>query len=86
MIADFEPFISFPDNSESFTLGFEAGMIYQQMVAEIPVINCKVPIHTKNLKVIDDMSLKMGYLPSFWKSSDEEWTNFSCIKLTGTDN
>jgi hypothetical protein len=83
---EFEPFISFPDQSESFVLGYEAGMIYQQMVNQIDFRENPIPVHTKNVKLIDDMAFKMGYLTMFRKTIYEEWTDFTFIKLIVTDN
>lgn len=51
--------VSFPDQSESFTLGFEAGQIWQQMSEKVEIdrgIDTGIPIHADNLTVIQRMA------------------------------
>lgn len=57
--------VSFPDQSETFMLGFEAGMIWQEMEGGALSIDrgfeSGTPIHAGNLEVIVRMAAARGY-------------------------
>lgn len=68
---EYKPYIMFVDQSESFTLGFEAGMLYQDMQRESFI---EKTIHEKNIKQIELMSSKMGFTLSYTEIKDfDEW-------------
>jgi hypothetical protein len=50
--------IRFDDQSESYTLGFEAGAIFQRMNQENLI---ETLIHAKNLNQIQQMATKLGF-------------------------
>lgn len=74
--------VAFPDQSESFTLGFEAGVIWEQLEAGSPEIDRGMdegmPIHTANIEVIQRMAAVKGYHLEIGEHTNE-WT---AIRLT----
>lgn len=72
--AEFRCLVPFPDQSESFVLGFEAGMIWQRMVsAETPIKN-GCAYHTANRTVFSRMADAQGYDAEFEPCDDlDEW-------------
>ncbi|QUT07899.1 hypothetical protein KFK14_11220 [Sphingobium phenoxybenzoativorans] len=57
---------AFPDASESFTLGFEAGMIWREIDDEAPLIidrgfDAGFPVHVENIELIRRMAASRGY-------------------------
>lgn len=59
--AEFRCLVPFPDNSQSFVHGFEAGMIWQQMVDGIQEIEPLVGLHGENIEVFRRMASAQGY-------------------------
>lgn len=70
--------VSFPDQSETFVLGFEAGMIWQQM--QDGNVSLDVNVHTKNIEVLTRMCAASGVSPKFCPTNCEGWTN---MRMTG---
>lgn len=76
--------VSFPDQSESFVLGFEAGQIWQEMDGEGKFLidrgyNEGIPIHSDNMTVIQNMARVRGYELKTKRTGLGEWTG---IQLT----
>lgn len=73
--------IRFDDQSESYTLGFEAGQLFQRMLTET---NIETLIHSKNLNQIQQMATKLGFAcyDSIVEFSGEyaEWLNVKLEK------
>jgi hypothetical protein len=61
--SEFHCLVPFTDESESFVNGFEAGMIWQRMLAGEANIGGAFdpPTHTKNLEVFKRMADAIGY-------------------------
>lgn len=72
--------ISFPDQSESFVHGFEAGEIYKELELGVTSVKPPVPIHTANKEIICRMCDVHGYDVEFTDSDYEEWTYISITK------
>lgn len=75
--------VAFPDQSETFVLGFEAGMLWRRLEAEAePLIDMGFdegfPVHTANLEVISRMASSKGYAVET-KPVDDCW---SAVRLT----
>lgn len=60
---EFRCLVPFPDQSASFVHGFEAGMIWQRMVAREAVIGSadEVATHAENAAVFQRMADAQGY-------------------------
>lgn len=59
--AEFRCLVPFPDGSESFVDGFEAGMVWRRMVSgETPIEN-PVAYHQSNRVVFERMAAAQGY-------------------------
>lgn len=70
-------FIRFPDQSESFTLGYEAGLVGAKMERGDPF---EMLMHSKNEELIRDMANKYGYIPHIKSHPDyEEWKELTAI-------
>ena len=56
---------SFPDQSETFVLGFEAGQLFQRIEAGEPEIDCGletgIPLHEANLECVQRMAAARNY-------------------------
>lgn len=77
-MATFEPFIKFPDQSESFTLGYEAGIVGIRMESGT---SFEMLIHTKNESLIRHMADKYGYIPLIKGHLDfKEWRELTALK------
>ncbi len=79
--------VAFPDQSESFVLGFEAGQLWQEMDGDgKPEINRGMsegfPIHTDNLTVIQRMAATRNYRLEVGQEADG-WTP---VRLTYQGN
>lgn len=72
--------VSFPDQSPSFTLGFEAGMIWARMEAREPAIEATV--RAENGPVLRRMATARGYDIAFGASEMLEW-EFVRLTLPG---
>jgi hypothetical protein len=71
--------LRFPDQSESFALGFEAGEIYRRMKEEQPaeLVAC---LHTKNTELYIDMAKLHGYHFKVVATDVEGWSDFTFTK------
>lgn len=60
---EFRCLVPFPDQSENFTSGFEAGMIWQRMVTGEPVIGGldEIALHEENSVVFQRMADAQSY-------------------------
>ena len=62
---DYGLVFAFPDQSQSFTLGFEAGMLWQLLQQGPPVVDRGVeeglPLRHENLEVMHRMAAAAGY-------------------------
>ena len=75
--AEFKPLVSFPDQSESFVLGFEAGMLWRRMEDGEEVITGPTPYHSENVHgVFQAMADAAGYDIEATECADHEgeWT------------
>lgn len=73
--------IKFTDESESFTLGVELGLLLSKMEQGNDFIrNNNLPIHTKNIEVIKTACNYYGYTPIFKQSEYNDWTYFVAEK------
>lgn len=71
--------VSFPDQSESFTLGFEAGRIDQRMGAsESPIEEC---VHTKNEELFRRLADYQGYAMEWRASEVKGWSYVELRKV-----
>lgn len=75
--ADHMLIVSFPDQSASFTLGFEAGMIWQRMQSGEQVIKSDTGLSVENVEVMQRMADAAGYEMDCVDGHDEnhEWTD-----------
>lgn len=82
-MADFSLIFSFPDDSESFVLGFEAGQIYNRMVdGEAEIDRTDIPVHTANRECFDRMARAMGYVGRFEPIPElSDWMEGTFTKL-----
>lgn len=70
--------VSFPDQSESFVLGFEAGGVWERLKAGETPLTLEI-VHTKNREVIDRMATAEGYEIVWGTTSDpDQW---SCCEM-----
>lgn len=72
---DYALIVSFPDQSETFVLGFEAGMIWERLQAGETEID--VNVHTSNIEVLNRMCVAAKVTPKFQPTNVSGWTNFS---------
>lgn len=80
--AEFRCLVPFPDGSASFVNGFEAGMVWQRMVAgETPLEN-PIAYHEENLLVFERMADAQGYDMEAEKPSD----GWVCVTFTKRPN
>lgn len=80
--------VSFPDQSESFVLGFEAGQIWQEIEGEGKLVIDRgfsegLPVHTDNITVIQNMARARGYEIQTKPSGTEGWTGIR-LSFVGT--
>lgn len=70
--------VSFTDQSEAFTHGFEAGMLWQEMNDGALEIDrgyeTGIPIHTVNVQVLQRMAEAKGYRLETKAQDHSEWT------------
>lgn len=79
----FAPLFSFPDDSDSFVHGFEAGMMWQRMQAGETPIATDMPVHIANRKVLERMSAAAGYVMTVVDlMPDDTWMDVEFHKLT----
>ena len=71
--------VSFPDQSESFTLGFEGGRMDQRMSAsESPIEEC---VHTSNEELFRRLADYQGYAMEWRASEVEGWSYIELRKV-----
>ena len=60
-------FLSFPNQSQDFVLGFEAGLTYSKLIDEPEIIDtCSAfPVRVENSELYIGMGKKLGYDVSF---------------------
>ncbi len=75
MSDEYSLIVSFPDQSETFVLGFEAGMIWEKLQAG--VLDFDLTIHTANTEVIQRMCEASKVIPTLTPTEFPEWTNLS---------
>lgn len=56
---NYDLLISFPDQSESFVLGFEAGQVYNRM--QLGEQEIELTAHTANVEVFSRLAMAMKY-------------------------
>lgn len=79
--------IRFDDQSQSYTLGFEAGIIWEKI--ENGVTDFNRTIRVENINVVKDMCNKTGYvfeIKEYGRAEFEGWADIFAIKKTFTDN
>lgn len=81
--SDFAPLVSFPDGSQSFVNGFEAGMLWQRMQSGEAVIENALPYRQENAIVLERMADAAGYEASIRDVEDgsHEWIEVDFTKL-----
>lgn len=70
---EFHCLVPFKDTSESFVLGFEAGMVWQRMLAGDKHIggDDEAPTHFENMQVFQSMADTMDYeMQTIWRHGD----------------
>ena len=72
--------VSFPDQSASFTNGFEAGRLDQRMHAsETPIEEC---VHTENEEILRRLAEYQGYAVAAWRPSEVKgWSYIELRKV-----
>jgi hypothetical protein len=75
--------VSFPDQSENFVHGFEAGMVWQRMRAGEPVIDSPLPYHFANCELFHRLAEAGGYDIECREVEDmeNEWTEVTFVRL-----
>jgi len=63
--AEFGCIVSFPDQSEAFVLGYEAGILQHRMTLGEAVIENDVPYHAINRLLFERMCTAFGYEAEF---------------------
>ncbi|GLQ36701.1 hypothetical protein GCM10007908_03210 [Rhizobium albus] len=71
--AEFRCLVPFPDGSDSFVNGFEAGMIWQRLMSGEHEIAPEVAVHRENETVFKRMADAQGYDVNF-EPCCSEWT------------
>ena len=59
--AEFRCLVPFPDGSRSFVNGFEAGMVWQQLLAKPAEFEPAIAVHRENAEVFRRMGDAAGY-------------------------
>jgi hypothetical protein len=71
--------VSFPDQSASFTHGFEAGRLDQRMsTSETPIEEC---VHSDNEEVLRRLAEHQGYAVEWRASEVEGWSYIELRKV-----
>jgi hypothetical protein len=77
--------VSFPDQSESFVHGFEAGIIWNKMEQGIETFEQN--IHEENKDLVKEMCNKSGYTFSIQHQNGfNEWKWLVAFKKKSTEN
>lgn len=71
--AEYGLIVSFPDQSQSFTLGFEAGMIWQRI--QSGEVSLEATTRVENRQVLERMAFASGLSCSLESSGIEGWDN-----------
>lgn len=69
--AEYGLIVSFPDQSESFTLGVEAGMFWQRV--ENGERGFSMTVHTSNLEVLRRMAAAKDLILDAWPAEVDGW-------------
>lgn len=69
--------VSFPDQSDSFVHGFEAGMIWEMMKA--PITHFVMTVHTANEEVIRRQADAADKDVAFEPTGYEGWSNMTVL-------
>ncbi|TCU34029.1 hypothetical protein [Rhizobium azibense] len=79
--AEFQCLVPFPDQSDSFVNGFEAGMVWQRMINGERLIggNEEIAMHSANADVFRRMASAHGYDVTV-ERCDQEWAIFTFTK------
>ena len=79
-------FFAFPDQSQSFCLGFEAGQLWQRMQGGEPVIDCgfleAFPLRTDNLELVARMAAAGAYSIETASTGFEGWDSVRLTKMS----
>jgi hypothetical protein len=82
-----ELFISFTDQSSSFTAGVEYGRLYDRMQrGEDYVTNDGFPVRIENKILLKNTADKLGYICRFGGEYFNEWIEFCAIKIQHSKN
>jgi hypothetical protein len=75
--------VSFPDQSQNFVHGFEAGMVWQRMQAGEPVIDSPLPYHFANCELFHRLAEAGGYDIECREVEDmeNEWAEVTFVRL-----
>lgn len=73
---EFSPLVSFPDQSDSFVHGFEAGMVWQRMQLGEDEISSPLPYHFANCELFHRLAEVGGYEVECrdCEGAETEWT------------
>lgn len=81
--AEFGLIVSFPDQSESFTNGFEAGTFDARMgTGESPIEHIA---HEANYEVLRRLATRRGYAMNWMSCGDGCWANIKLRKIGPED-
>ena len=72
--------VPFEDASPSFVHGFEAGMVYQRMLAGDTEIAGGTPFHSDNVQLFHRMAAVHGYDVAVAPTVYDEWTDVTFTK------
>lgn len=67
--------VTFPDQSESFTYGLEAGMIFQRLDGFVSVGTFEAPVTVReeNIKLYQDIADYKGYTVEIYPTNVDGW-------------
>lgn len=74
--------VSFPDDSQSFANGFEAGMLWTRLEAGESPIDTRegMPMRAENQTVFLNMALHHQYVVDIFPTDEKEWWNYVFTK------
>lgn len=70
----------FPDGSNSFVSGYEAGLLGARMALGEEEIISPLPYHTDNLELFRGMSEHYGYSMTHQPTEFSEWSNVEFLR------
>lgn len=73
--------VAFPDESENFVHGFEAGGIWEQMKNPMALL-ISITTHTKNREVISRMAISKGWTIKVIPTAIDGWDQTDMEKTT----